>query len=97
MGEFELIETAVDWVVAQVQDWGYWGITAMMFVESSFFPFPSEVAMVPAGMLAARGEMDPYLATLVGCSAAWAARFSTTCWRCGSAGRCSSASGATCF
>ena len=46
-----------------MQDWGYLGITLMMFVESSFFPFPSEVAMVPAGMLAARGQMDPLLAT----------------------------------
>ena len=62
-GGSRLIEVAVDWVVAQVADWGYLGITLMMFVESSFLPFPSEVAMVPAGMLAARGEMDPYLAT----------------------------------
>ena len=54
------------WVVDLVRDWGYAGIFAMMFVESSFVPFPSEVAMIPAGYLAARGEMDPFLATAMG-------------------------------
>ena len=61
-----MIETAVDWVVAQVAHWGYPGILAMMFVESSFVPFPSEVAMIPAGYLAAKGQMDPTLAVLAG-------------------------------
>ncbi len=61
-----MLEAVVFWVVDRVRDWGYAGIFAMMFVESSFFPFPSEVAMIPAGYLASRGEMDPYLATLMG-------------------------------
>ncbi len=61
-----MLEAVVFWVVDRVRDWGYTGIAVMMFVESSFFPFPSEVAMVPAGYLAAQGEMDPFIATAVG-------------------------------
>ncbi len=38
----------------------------MMVLESSFFPFPSEVAMVPAGYLSSTGEMHFGLALLVG-------------------------------
>ncbi len=61
-----LLEVAVDWIVARVRDWGYGGIFAMMFVESSFVPFPSEVALIPAGYLASKGQMDPILATVAG-------------------------------
>ena len=54
----ELLETAVHWIVATVEHWGYLGIFVMMAVESSFFPFPSEVAMIPAGYLASQGQMN---------------------------------------
>ncbi|GHV04238.1 membrane protein [Campylobacterota bacterium] len=56
----------IRWVVELVADMGYWGIVAMMFLESSFFPFPSEVAMIPAGYLAAKGEMNIYAAIACG-------------------------------
>lgn len=46
------------WVLRCIEGLGYWGIVTLMFVESSFFPFPSEVVIPPAGYLASKGKMD---------------------------------------
>ncbi len=56
----------VNWIVETVGAMGYIGIFIMMFLESSFFPFPSEVAMIPAGYLASKGEMDIVAAFFAG-------------------------------
>ena len=48
----------ISWIVDTVSLWGYPGIIVLMFLESSFFPFPSEVVIPPAGYLAAQGEMS---------------------------------------
>lgn len=48
----------VSWLVEVIGQLGYAGIVGLMFLESSFFPFPSEVVMPPAGYLAWRGEMS---------------------------------------
>ena len=53
-----MLSSVVDWIVQTVNAWGYGGIFAAMFLESSFFPFPSEVIMIPAGYLAFKGEMS---------------------------------------
>lgn len=58
----EIVTIIVDFV----SQFGYIGIFIMMFLESTFFPFPSEVAMIPAGYLASQGEMSLFLAIVVG-------------------------------
>lgn len=61
-----MLHEIVDFVVNTVEALGYAGIFIMMFLESSFFPFPSEVAMIPAGLLAAQGKMNLFVAIFVG-------------------------------
>lgn len=61
-----MLHEVINWIVATVHDWGYLGIFAAMFLESSFFPFPSEVIMIPAGYLAFQGQMSLIAAIGVG-------------------------------
>jgi membrane protein DedA with SNARE-associated domain len=61
-----MLNEIVDFIVQTVGSLGYIGIFLMMFLESSFFPFPSEVVMVPAGYLAFKGEMSMSLAIICG-------------------------------
>ncbi len=56
----------VGFIVDTVGSLGYIGVFVMMFLESSFFPFPSEVVMVPAGYLAAQNEMNIFIAIFAG-------------------------------
>lgn len=62
----KMLHDIIDFIVSSVSSWGYAGIFVMMFLESSFFPFPSEVAMIPAGYLAHKGEMSLVLAFISG-------------------------------
>ncbi|MDD4902489.1 MAG: DedA family protein [Patescibacteria group bacterium] len=45
---------------------GYQGIVFLMALESSIVPVPSELVMPPAGILAARGEMNLWLVIVAG-------------------------------
>jgi len=54
------------WIVETVGRLGYPGILVLMFLESSFFPFPSEVIIPPAGYLAAQGKMSFHLVIIFG-------------------------------
>jgi len=53
-------------IIQSIGELGYGGIFFLMFLESSFFPFPSEIVMIPAGYLAYQGEMNIYIAFLMG-------------------------------
>jgi membrane protein DedA with SNARE-associated domain len=53
-------------LVDKIGEFGYVGIFFLMFLESSFFPFPSEIVMIPAGYLAYQGKMNIYLALIAG-------------------------------
>ena len=58
----DLINSIID----TIGSLGYLGVFIMMFLESSFFPFPSEVVMIPAGVLAYKGEMSIFFAIIFG-------------------------------
>ena len=56
----------IDWIVQTVGALGYFGIFFMMLLESSIFPLPSEVVMIPAGYLCSKGEMDLTIVIVLG-------------------------------
>ena len=61
-----MIHEIANTIVGYIGDMGYWGIFLLMFLESTFFPFPSEIIMIPAGYLAYKGEMNVYIVVLTG-------------------------------
>ncbi len=62
----DMFHQIVLWIIDTVSLWGYPGIIVLMFLESSFFPFPSEVVIPPAGYLASQGEMSLSLVIAAG-------------------------------
>ena len=62
------MQEIVNWLVESIGSLGYIGIFLLMFLESSFFPFPSEVVMIPAGYLAYKGDMNLGLVLFAGIS-----------------------------
>ena len=61
-----MLESIVNFLVNTIGSMGYFGIFALMFLESSFFPFPSEIVMIPAGFLAFKGDMNLALVIITG-------------------------------
>jgi membrane protein DedA with SNARE-associated domain len=61
-----MLNALITWLTNTIFRLGYPGIAALMALESSFFPFPSEVVLPPAGYLAAQGRMSLSLALLAG-------------------------------
>ena len=56
----------VNWLVQTIGALGYPGIFALMAMESSVIPVPSELVMPPAGYLAQQGQMNMALVILCG-------------------------------
>lgn len=63
----DLINTWFHWV----EQGGYWAVIALMAMESSIFPVPSEVVMPPAAFLAAQGKMNIWGVILAGTFGSW--------------------------
>ena len=51
-----MLHAVIDWLLTTLRAMGYPGIFALMAMESSIIPIPSELVMPPAGYLAHEGE-----------------------------------------
>ncbi|MGB1013259.1 MAG: DedA family protein [Nannocystaceae bacterium] len=78
----EALIAYIEVAATHADTWGLLLIFIFMTIESSFIPFPSEVVMIPAGFLAARGalmlgapEADAGLAILAGIAGSLAGAF----------------------
>jgi membrane protein DedA with SNARE-associated domain len=61
-----MFSAIISWIVTTIGQLGYTGIVCLMFLESSFFPFPSEVVIPPAGYLASTGRMEFFPVIIAG-------------------------------
>ena len=56
----------INWLLLTIGTLGYPGIFLLMAMESSVIPVPSELVMPPAGYLAQQGQMNIWVAILMG-------------------------------
>ncbi len=61
-----MLDAFVAWLTELYGGLGYVEIVVLMALESSLFPVPSELVMIPAGYLAATGALNPALCVLAG-------------------------------
>ena len=62
----ELFNYLTETILLIIKEMGYLGIFIGMAIESSFFPLPSEVILIPAGVLISKGEMNFFLVFILG-------------------------------
>ena len=61
-----MLERLIEWLLHALLDLGYPGIIALMAMESSVLPVPSELVMPPAGYWVAKGEMSLWIVLACG-------------------------------
>jgi len=61
----EILHYVINLILSIISTLWYVWIFIWMFLESSFFPFPSEIIMIPAWYLASKWEMNLYLVIVV--------------------------------
>jgi len=61
-----MVDFIVEFFLNFADGMGYFGVFLLMFVESSFVPFPSELVILPAAFSAAHGEMNIFIVVLLG-------------------------------
>lgn len=62
----EFLKEMISVVVTITEQLGYLGIFIGMFLESTLFPIPSEIIMIPAGIASSKGSLNIYLVTFFG-------------------------------
>lgn len=62
----EAFSQIIGFLVSSVESLGYFGIFILMTVESSFFPFPSEIVLIPVGVSVYNGELSFFLVLIMG-------------------------------
>jgi len=60
----EILTPILEFFIRATDSLGYVGIFILAAIESSFLPIPIELTIIPAGVLAARGEMSAVLVLL---------------------------------
>lgn len=55
-----------DWIAGLYGELGYGHIVLLMTMQASLFPVPAELVVLPAGYLAANGQLNPWLVWLSG-------------------------------
>jgi len=62
----ELLSQFINFLLSVINELGYLGIFLGMVVESTIIPLPSEIILIPAGVLIAKGEMNFMIVLLAG-------------------------------
>jgi membrane protein DedA with SNARE-associated domain len=60
----QILDSIISFLLTSIGASGYTGIAVLMAIESSFFPLPSELILIPAGVLVANGALRADLVIL---------------------------------